>query len=352
MHSQMHSQMYYVGLDVHKRSVSFCVKLADGTVVQEGEVKATRVALAEWAEKLPRPWVGALEATLFSHWIYYWLQNFASEMRMGHPARMKAISSGKKKNDRVDAAMITDLLRCNLFPAIQVLPEPYVALRQILRYRNLLVRSQVQMKNKIAGLLMEAGAEYERKKLHGTKYFRQLLKDRPEISASMRPLLEFSRSQVETIRRMEHQLARQLSARPELADRLQRLTQIRGVGPITALTWVLEVGPIERLASISKAVSYCGLTSAQRSSAGVDKRGPLSKQRNRFLQVALIEAAKIAPVWNPLLTQLHERELTRGNRNRATLAVARKLVAFLWAADRGHQPAALPQQQTAAAAAG
>jgi len=348
----MHSQIYYVGLDVHKRSVSFCVKLADGTVGQEGEVKATRAALAEWAEKLPRPWVGALEATLFSHWIYYWLQNFASEMRMGHPARMKAISSGKKKNDRVDAAMITDLLRCNLFPAIQVLPEPYVAMRQVLRYRNLLVRSQVRMKNKIAGLLMEAGAEYEKKKLHGGRYFGQLLNKRPEISASLRPLLTFSRSQMETIQRMERQLAGQLSARPELTDRLQRLTRIPGVGPITALTWVLEVGPIERLASISKAVSYCGLTSAQRSSAGVDKRGPLSKQRNRFLQVALIEAAKIAPRWNPLLKQLHERELTRGNKNRASLAVARKLVAYLWAADRGHQPAALLQQPTATTATG
>jgi len=348
----MHSQIYYVGLDVHKRSVSFCVKLADGTVVQDGEVKATRAALAEWAEKLPRPWVGALEATLFSHWIYYWLQNFASEMRMGHPARMKAIASGKKKNDRVDAAMITDLLRCNLFPAIQVLPESYVAMRQVLRYRNLLVRSHVQMENKIAGLLMEAGVEYEKQKLHGGRYFGQLLKNRPEISASVRPLLTFSRSQMETVQRMERQLAGQLSTRPELTDRLQRLTRIPGVGPITALTWVLEVGPIERLATISKAVSYCGLTSAQRSSAGVDKRGPLSKQRNRFLQVGLIEAAKIAPRWNPLLKQLHERELTRGNKNRATLAVARKLVAYLWAADRGHQPAALLRQPTATTAAG
>ncbi len=59
----------------------------------------------------------------------------------------------------------------------------------------------------------------------------------------------------------------------------------------------------------------------------------ISKQRNKHLQRVLIEAAKLAPRWNPQLHDVHERELTRGSRNRATLAVARKLVAYLRAVD-------------------
>ena len=59
----------------------------------------------------------------------------------------------------------------------------------------------------------------------------------------------------------------------------------------------------------------------------------MSKQRNKHLQRVLIEAAKLAPRWNPQLHDVHERELTRGSRNRATLAVARKLVAYLRAVD-------------------
>ena len=85
-------------------------------------------------------------------------------------------------------------------------------------------------------------------------------------------------------------------------------------------------------------MSYCGLTAALRSSADQQQRGPISKQRNHWLQTALIEAAKLAPRWNSQLALLHARELQRGHRNRATLAVARKLAAYLLAVDKSGQP--------------
>ena len=115
------------------------------------------------------------------------------------------------------------------------------------------------------------------------------------------------------------------------------LESIRGVGEVTALTWALEVGDPRRFSSVARAVSYCGLTSALVSSADKQQRGPLSKQRNAHLQTVLVEAAKLAPRWNPQLAALHARELARGNRNRATLAVARKLVAYLLAVDKSGQ---------------
>jgi len=79
---------------------------------------------------------------------------------------------------------------------------------------------------------------------------------------------------------------------------------------------------------------YCGFTSALDSSAGKEHRGPISKQRNAHLQTALVEAAKLAPRWNPQLAAVHEREVQRGDCNRATLAVARKLVTYLLAVDK------------------
>jgi transposase len=119
------------------------------------------------------------------------------------------------------------------------------------------------------------------------------------------------------------------------------------VGEVTALTWILEVSDPHRFSSIAHAVSYCGLTSALVSSADKQQRGPISKQRNAHLQTVLIEAAKLAPRWNPELAALHARELERGNRNRATLAVARKLVAYLLAVDKSGQPFQI-RSQTAA----
>jgi len=84
-------------------------------------------------------------------------------------------------------------------------------------------------------------------------------------------------------------------------------------------------------------VSYCGLCAAQKESAGKQSRGPISKKRNKHLQTVLIEAAKLAPQWNPQLAEIHKRELGKGNKNRATLAIARKLVAYMLAVEKSQK---------------
>src|SRR6267378_2920794 len=120
-------------------------------------------------------------------------------------------------------------------------------------------------------------------------------------------------------------------------ERVERLMTIPAVGPITALTWALEVGEVQRFSSIKKAISYCGLCGAEKSSGNTVQRTPLSKQRNKHLQTTLIEAAKMAPRYSPELAMLYDKEKQKGNANRATLAVARKLVAYLMAIDRGQR---------------
>jgi transposase len=349
---------YFVGLDVHKQVIAFCVKTAEGGIVMEGRIPATRVALDQWVKTLPGPWHGAMEATMFSHWIYRHLEPHAAKLEMGHAARMKAICAGKKKSDKIDARTIADLLRCNLFPACFVISPEMGALRQQMRFRRLIVEETVMFKNKTAGLLMSAGVEYERRRLHGKRYFESLLKDNEWISQQLRPMLEFNRAQIITLQAMDRRLKDMLARHPALESRVKALCQIDGVGTVTALSWALEAATPERFASIKHAMSYCGLTSALRESAGQQKRGPLSKQRNAHLQSALIETAKLAPIYNEKLKEVHRKAIEKGaHRNRATLAVARKLVAYLMAADRAffagqrENPAADAADQEALAAA-
>jgi transposase len=108
-----------------------------------------------------------------------------------------------------------------------------------------------------------------------------------------------------------------------LVERVERLMSIPAVGPVTALTWALEVGDVRRFSSIKKAISYCGLCGAEKSSGNTVLRTPLSKQRNKHLPTTLIEAAKMAPRYSPTLALLYDCEKQKGNANRATLAVAR-----------------------------
>jgi transposase len=333
---------HYIGFDVHKKSVSYCVKTADGQIVEESKLRATHDALRQWAGKRQEAWHGAMEATLFSGWIYDTLQPFATKLQMGHPALMKAIGASKKKSDKLDARKIADLVRCNLLPACYVAPPEIRELRRMLRYRNLVVRQAVRMKNKMSGWLMEVGAEYNQQRLHGEKYFAELLETVEEVPESVKDLLRLSRGAMEMFETTQEQLVARLQKDPLLAKRVMLLKSIRGVGIVTALTWIREVGDPHRFSSVAHAVSYCGLTSALVSSADKQQRGPISKQRNAHLQTILIEAAKVAPRWNPQLAALHARELERGNRNRATLAVARKLVAYLLAVDKSGQRFQVP----------
>lgn len=143
---------------------------------------------------------------------------------------------------------------------------------------------------------------------------------------------------MEALTGMQRQLMEALESDGLLAARVERLASIPGVGRVVALTWALEIGDISRFASVKKAVSYCGLCGAEKSSGGKTERTPISKQRNKHLQTMLIEAAKLAPRWNAELALVYEHAKQKGNRNRATLAVARKLVAYLMAVDREERP--------------
>lgn len=326
--------MYYIGLDVHKRTISYCVKNGSGKIHAEGAIPSTRFDLDRWMKTLPRPWTAAMEATLFTGWIYDHLKPHAAAVKVAHPLMLRAIAAAKKKNDRIDAHKICDCLRCDFLPECYLAPTEIRERRRTLRYRSLLVRQMVQMKNKIGVLLMEAGVSYNKQKLHKVGYFRELLATNQDIDEELRSLLRLCRETVVRLGKTESALVRSLQRDSLLVERIERLMTIPAVGPITALTWALEVGDVSRFSSIKKAISYCGLCGAEKSSGNTVQRTPLSKQRNKHLQTTLIEAAKMAPRNSPDLAMVYDREKQKGNANRATLAVARKLVAYLVAVDR------------------
>ena len=263
--------MHYIGFDIHKKTIAFCEKKIDGTIVEQGTISATRNALTHWATQRTYPWNGAMEATLFTGWIYDFLLSYAAELKVAHPAMLKAITAAKNKSDRSDAEKIADLLRCNLLPECYMAPKEIRELRRILRFRNLLVREAVKMKVKTSGLLMEVGAVYNKQKLHGQRYFDELLDTLDYVPESVTQLLQLCRINTVHFVQMQKQLVKGLVTHPNIAKRVELLQTIQGVGEVTALTWVLEIGEVERFSRINRAVSYCGLCSAHKESAGKEK---------------------------------------------------------------------------------
>src|SRR6266567_1359585 len=268
--------MYYIGLDVHKRKISYCVKDSSGKVFAEGLLPATRLDLDLWMKTLPQPWSAAMEATMFTGWIYDHLKPHAAVLKVAHPLMLRAIAAAKKKNDHIDAGKICDCLRCDF------LPECYMA----------------------------------------STAFRELLARNPDIDEGLGSLLRLCRETVVRLQKTESALVRALERDPLLLDRVERLMTIPAVGPITALTWALEVGDVQRFSSIRKAfrqhrAAHAAVQTAKQASTNhADRSG------------------KMAPRNSPELAMLYDKEKQKDNANRATLAVARKLVAYLVAVDR------------------
>ena len=100
--------MYFIGLDVHKKMISYCVKDVAGGVHQEGKMGATRRELDGWIRAMPQPRTIAMEATIFTGWIYDYLLPHAEKVKVAHPLMLRAIAASKKKNDRIDARKIAD----------------------------------------------------------------------------------------------------------------------------------------------------------------------------------------------------------------------------------------------------
>ena len=103
--------------------------------------------------------------------------------------------------------------------------------------------------------------------LHKVGYFGELLSNHQEVHENIRPLLRLSRETIVRCQRTEYALVSSLQRDPLLAEGLKRLRTVPGVGPITALTWALEIGDGSRFRSLKQAISYCGLCGEEKSSA-------------------------------------------------------------------------------------
>ena len=239
---------HFIGLDIHKRSVFFCEKTLTGQTVAQGAIPARKQELIEFSQSRSHPWVGAMEATLFSGWVYDVLSPYAVELQVGHPLRLKALS--KNKNDRIDAELLANLLRADLFPSCHMASAHVRELRRVLRYRNFLVIEATRMKNKVSGLLMELGVEYVKDKLHGKKYFSELLDGLDEIPNSVRELLRMTRANVDLFTQAQRRLLDALKEHAALRERIALLKTVGGVGDVTALTWALEIDEPQRFSSI------------------------------------------------------------------------------------------------------
>jgi transposase len=311
---------------------------------ETGEIVTRRLEHAngearEFYRRLPAAARVGIEATGCTQWFERVLAECGHELWVGDPAEIRARAVRRQKTDARDAELLLDLLRTERFPRLWVPTPEERDLRQLLKHRDKLVGMRTSVKNQLHYLAMSQGV-CRKRRLWSEDGRRELesLELRPWASQRRQELLELLDRLDPRIGKLDAAVEAEAQRRPETV----RLRQQKGVGPVTALAFVLTVGPVERFPNSRKLVSYLGLNPSEDSSAGRQRLGHISKQGNQMLRWLLVEAAQSAVQHDPEWRQRYQRLKFRRGANVAKVAMARRLAVRMYWLLRQAQSAASP----------
>jgi transposase len=332
--------MKIIGCDFHPSFQQ--IAMVDTETGEHTEKKLTREEAAAFYRGLSGKVIVGIEACGNTLWLERLLAELGHELRMGDAAKIRAMEVRKQKTDRRDAELLLTLLLEGRFPQIWVPSLEQRDTRQLLLHRHKLVSVRRQIKNQLQHLALNQGVQQKGKLW--TQKGRQLLEDLPltgwtakRRADDLELLDELNRSIAELDTAVQ-----QAAAQDPVAQLLQTHP---GVGPITALAFVLTLGRIDRFAQSKKVVSYLGLNPAEHSSGGRQRLGSISKQGNPMLRSLLVEAGQSSARLVPELKRAYQHLKHRKHSGVAKVMVARKLAVRLYWMWRTQQPYAATRMQ-------
>jgi transposase len=248
-------------------------------------------------------------------------------MWIGDPAEIKAKRVKKQKTDREDARLLLRLMREDRFPRIWVPSPENRDVRQLLWHRHRLVQTRTRIMNQLQALAMNEGKRWKSRlwSKQGRAEFEKLALG-PWASRRRSELLELLDRLNPSIEELTAAVEQEANKRPEAL----RLMTHPGVGPMTALAYVLIIGTPERFARGKQIGTYVGMIPTEDSSAGKQRLGHISKQGNSLLRYLLVEAAQSASRFNPHWRRRYMRLAMRRHRSIAKVAMGRRMAIRLY----------------------
>ncbi len=332
--------MKIIGCDFHPSFQQ--IAMVDSATGEYTERKLNAAEAHPFYRELQGKVMVGMEACGNTLWFERLLAELGHELRLGDAAKIRALEVRKQKTDRRDAELLLRLLLEDRFPQLWVPSLEQRDLRQLLLHRHKLVAMRRQVKNQLQHLALNQGVQQKRK-LWSTAG-RQRLEALSLTGWTARRRQDLLR-QLDDLDRCLAELdgaAQQEAAKNPLA---QLLRTHPGVGPITALAFVLTLGQIERFAHSRQVVSYLGLNPAEHSSGGRQRLGSISKQGNPMLRSLLVEAGQSAARCVPELKRAYQRLKQRKHSAVAKVMVARKLAVRLYWMWKTRQPYAAARTQ-------
>ena len=312
--------MLYIGLDVHRRRTQVAVLDESGHELFNRNVPNDREKLGEALCGAEPGTPVVFEAAYGWSWLAELLHEMGFEVHLAHARACKAIAHARLKNDRVDARTLAHLLRAGLLPEAWIAPRPVKELRMLLRHRASLVRQRTLLKTRIRAVLADRGIDAPAALWDGPGR-RSLAKAEVE-----RGVVEDLCELLDAIDGPIARLERQIRSRAKPDPRIDALQHLPGIGLLTAMTLVAEIGDIERFPDARKLCAWAGLTPRVRNSDVTVRHGHITKQGPVAVRAVLAEAAQVAK-FRPPFAPTYESIRRRRGTSIATVAIARRLLA-------------------------
>ena len=313
----------YVGMDVHRKRSQIAVLDQGGTQLLNRNLPNDPAELVPVLGRLAPGTPVAFEAAYGWGWLVDLLEELGLEPHLVHPSRCKAIASARLKDDKVDARTLAQLLRAELLPEAWIAPQQVRDQRALLQHRAWLGRIATAAKCRVHAVLADRGIRVQERLW--TAAGRAWLADL-ELPAVQRGIVDDCCGLLDAITPVVARLERDLLAHAKPDPRIDALQVLPGIGPITAMTLVAEIGEIGRFPTARKLCAWGGLTPAVRNSDRKVRHGHISKQGSPWVRWVLEEAAQKAKT-RPPFARFYADCAARRGRQIATVAVARKLLA-------------------------
>jgi transposase len=312
----------YVGIDVHRKRSQVAVVDEGGEVLANRNVPNGVESVLGVIGGLPSGTPVAFEAAFGWGWLVELLEDSGFAPHLVHPLQCKAIASARLKNDKVDAAILAQLLRADLLPEAWIAPPAVRQLRALLRHRAQLVRLRTLLRNRIHAVLADHGHDRPGGCWSGPgrAWLASL-----ELPAVSREVIDDDLAAIDALQPLIDRIDWEVRQYARRDPRVKILTQLPGVGPFTALVLLAEIGDVSRFGSARKLAAWAGLTPTVRGSDRTVRHGHISKQGSAWLRWILCEAAQTAKR-SPQFAASYQNIARRRGKKIATTAIARKLL--------------------------
>jgi len=325
--------MKYMGIDYHKQYFVATTMDERGKVLSKEKVSTDRDSIRGYFKKAGSE--GELKAVMEAcyGWEYFYdeVEDLVDDLIMAHPLKTRLIAEARIKTDSIDSETLAHLLRTALIPQAYAPSAETRDQKNLLRYRSSLTAIKVRIKNVIHSVLARNHIEDRSFKDLSDKFGRKglaymrsmtLRGNDTEILNQYLNLLGETESKIKAAESRIRAVCKQ--------DEICRLlSSIPGIGDILAVTIRYEIDDISRFVSSSKLCSYAGLVPSTYSSGNRTFQGRITKQGNKWLRWALIEAAQRAPLFDMWLREFYNRISKKGSKI-ARVAVARRLLEIIY----------------------